>query len=152
MPYRQPRIRVSGMIWHDDALLLVRQGHPDRPRWMLPGGGVEAGEALTVALERELGEEISLAACDIIEPVALIESIAPPSSPSGRHLIHVVFRVACDDESVSHIACTDPDVHEVRLCSRTELLNVPIHPPIAAWLSSWQPLDPFAYFGPLWAP
>ena len=150
--YRQPRIRVSGMLWHDDRLLLVRQGRPSSPRWMLPGGGVEAGESLTYALERELREEVGLETCSIREPVGLVESIAPPSSPSGRHLLHVIFEVACTDEHFTKLSACDPDVHELRMCRRDEMLEIPIHPPIAAYLSEWKSGSDFAYFGPLWAP
>lgn len=152
MPYRRPRIRVSGMIWSNDKLLLVRQGRPDSPRWMLPGGGVEAGEGMTDALERELREEIGLTSCRVAEPVAMIESIAPPTSPSGRHLVHIVFAIECDGNCLQDVHCNDPDVHELRMCARGELLAIPLHPPIASWLGGWQPGHSFAYFGPLWAP
>lgn len=152
MPWRQPRIRVSGMLWHGDKLLLVRQGRPESPRWMLPGGGVEAGESLIDALERELREEVGLSTCHPRRPVALIESIAPRTNQSGRHIVHVVFEVECDDASLDRVRCEDPDVHELRLCPRETLLDIPIHPPIASWLANWNPQQPFAYFGPLWAP
>lgn len=153
MPHRAPRIRVSGMIWFDDQLLLVRQGRPNSPRWMLPGGGVEAGEALIDALRRELGEEIRLRGARIGDPVAMVESIAPKAHPSGRHLLHVIFSVSVDAGlRVEDLACDDPDVRELRVFSRAEMLGVAIHPPIAAWLSAWRSGTPFAYFGPLWAP
>ena len=151
--HRSPRIRVSGMIWHEDCLLLIRQGRPNSPRWMLPGGGVEGGEALIEALTRELREEIRLRNPRVGDPVAMVESIAPDAHPSGRHLLHVVFHATLPDGlAPSDLVCDDPDVRELRMFRRAELLTVPIHPPIAAWLSAWKPSTPFAYFGPLWAP
>ena len=46
---------VRGMLLKDDGIVLVR--HSYLPGWYLPGGGVEAGESLYEALERELREE-----------------------------------------------------------------------------------------------
>lgn len=153
MTYRQPRIRVSGMIWDaDDRLLLVCQGRRESPRWMLPGGGVEAGESLTVALERELREEIGMTSCRMRDPVALIESIAPEGSGSNRHLVHIVFAVECSDGFTDELQSHDPAVHELRMTRREELLGIPLHPPIGSWLAAWRSGAHFAYFGPLWAP
>jgi ADP-ribose pyrophosphatase YjhB (NUDIX family) len=152
MAHRAPRIRVSGRLWHEDRLLLIRQGRPGSPRWMLPGGGVEGGEAMPDALTRELREEIGLRACMVRDPVAVVESIAPESSGSGRHLVHVVFGVDPGSTDPGTLEPHDPDIRELRWFRRNELLTVPIHPPIAAWLAAWRPATPFAYFGTLWAP
>lgn len=152
MPYRQPRIRVSAMIWHDDKLVMIRQGRADHPRWMLPGGGVEAGESLTDALRRELREEIDLVHEQIGRMVAVVESIAPPTNASGRHLVHMIFHTTCQESDLHALHCADPDIHEWRLCTREELMQIPIHPPIATYLSEWTSTKDFAYFGPLWAP
>ncbi len=151
--HRRPRIRVSGMTWNSsDRLLLISQGRPESPRWMLPGGGVEGGEALMEALSREISEETGMNEHRINDPVAMIESIAPEGSGSSRHLLHVVFHVTVDELVAEQAAAKDKDVHDLKWFARNELLGVPIHPPIGAWLSAWRPGAPFAFFGPLWAP
>lgn len=156
MGHRPPRVRVSGMIWHDQRLLLVRQGRPSHPRWMLPGGGVDPGESVTVALARELSEELGCAQVAVGEPCALVESIAPESHASGRHLIHLVFRVDVPDPSSiptgRNPSGVDEAIHEIRWVSRDEVLKLPLHPPIGGYLRSYQPGGDFQYFGSLWAP
>jgi ADP-ribose pyrophosphatase YjhB (NUDIX family) len=140
------------MVWHDNRLLLVRQGRPGSPRWMLPGGGVEAGEHMTDALRRELAEEVGLSKCTVGAPVALIESIAPEANPSGRHLLHIVFEVEHDGSSVGALRALDPDVKEIQFCHRDELIRVPMHPPIASFLRDWRAGGATTYFDQLWAP
>jgi len=58
---RAPEVAVGGVALVDDAVLLVRRGRaPQRGRWSIPGGRVEAGETLAAAVERELLEETGL--------------------------------------------------------------------------------------------
>jgi ADP-ribose pyrophosphatase YjhB (NUDIX family) len=144
------------MIWHDGRLLLVRQGRPGHPRWMLPGGGVDPGESLTIALARELAEEINCTRVSVAEPCALVESIAPESHASGRHVIHVVFRVDIPDATLIPVGAkpdvADRAVQEIRWAARDELLKLPLHPPIGGYLRRYEPGGDFQYFGSLWAP
>jgi len=143
------------MIWHEQRLLVVRQGRPGAPRWMLPGGGVDPGESLTIALARELREELNCAQVAVAEPCALVESIAPETHASGRHLIHVIFRVDVPDATTIVTGTPqveDPAVQEIRWVDREGLLKLAFHPPIAGYLKNYQPGGDFEYFGSLWAP
>ncbi len=86
-----PRIRVGALLRHGDAVLLLRQEKLDRSYWLLPGGGVEEGESLHVALARELTEECGLEGVTLEGPIAIVESIAPPSLRPRKHVVHVIF-------------------------------------------------------------
>ena len=58
---RHPQLAVSGAIFRDDKVLLVRRARsPGKGFYSLPGGRVEFGESLHAALHREVDEETGL--------------------------------------------------------------------------------------------
>ena len=57
----RPQLAVSGAIFRDGKILLVRRARsPGNGFYSLPGGRVEFGESLHTALHREVDEETGL--------------------------------------------------------------------------------------------
>ena len=78
----EPRVRVAVLVRWQNRILLCRQEKPGREYWLLPGGGVDGGETLMVALRRELAEELGLQEEFPLEgPIVVAESIAPGWQP-----------------------------------------------------------------------
>ena len=60
-PPIRPQLAVSGVIFRDGKVLLVRRARsPGKGFYSLPGGRVEFGETLHTALHREIDEETAL--------------------------------------------------------------------------------------------
>jgi 8-oxo-dGTP diphosphatase len=147
----EPRIRVSAILrWHG-RLLLCRHEKGGREVWLLPGGGVKAGESLVDALDRELAEEVGVDPPSVEGPVALVDSIAPERSLRAKHVVHIIFAADLDG-SLEDVTSQDAAVRGHRLFSFEELDGLALHPPIARFLQRWQPGDPAVYLGKMWAP
>jgi 8-oxo-dGTP diphosphatase len=58
---KKVRVRVCGLCWEDNKLLLVNHRSLKPVNfWAPPGGGLEFGEKVENALKREFGEETGL--------------------------------------------------------------------------------------------
>jgi ADP-ribose pyrophosphatase YjhB (NUDIX family) len=150
----EPRIRVSALLRWQDRILLCRHEKPGRGEyWLLPGGGVNAGESLTDALHRELHEEVGIEDEIPVEgPVALIDSISPQRAFATKHVVHIIFAGDLSGRSLAAATSQDAAVRGHRLFDRVELDDVVLHPPIQRFLRRWEPGDPAVYLGSLWAP
>lgn len=152
----EPRVRVSAILRWRGRILLCRHSKHGRDVWLLPGGGVQSGESLLRALRRELWEETRLfpegTELPIEGPVALVDSIAPETSPRRKHVVHVIFAADVLDDSLEGVASEDDAVGGHRLFMPGELDSVVVHPPIQRFLQRWQPGDPAVYLGEMWVP
>jgi 8-oxo-dGTP diphosphatase len=148
----EPRIRVSAILRWRGQLLLCRHEKPGKEYWLLPGGGVNSGESLTDALQRELDEELGIAADIPVEgPVLICDSI-DPHRPVRKHVVHIVFAGDLTGRSLEAVQSRDAAVRGHRLFAPGDLDGVVVHPPIQRFLRRWRPGDPTAYLGSLWVP
>lgn len=82
----RPQLAVSGAIFRDSKVLLVRRSRsPGKGFYSFPGGRVEFGESLHTALHREVDEETGLR----IEIVGLAgwREVLPGDSGGGHYVI-----------------------------------------------------------------
>jgi ADP-ribose pyrophosphatase YjhB (NUDIX family) len=149
----EPRIRVSAILRWRGGVLLCRHEKPGKEYWLLPGGGVNSGESLVDALNREIAEEIGIDEQLPLEgPVAIVDSISPVRSFAAKHVVHIIFAGDLGGRSLEAVTSQDAAVRGHRLFTLGDLDGVVLHPPIQRFLSRWQPGDPAVYLGALWAP
>jgi ADP-ribose pyrophosphatase YjhB (NUDIX family) len=150
-----PRVRVSAILRWRGRLLLLRHEKGGEEVWLLPGGGVQGGESLLRALQRELQEETGLfpagAELPLEGPVALVDSISPDDAPRRKHVLHVIF-AADVTGSLEEVSSQDEAVRGHRAFRPEELDGIVLHPPIQRFLQRWQPGDPAVYLGEMWVP
>ncbi|WP_315706872.1 MULTISPECIES: NUDIX hydrolase [unclassified Bradyrhizobium] len=84
-----PQLAVSAAIFRANKLLLVRRARaPAKGVYTLPGGRVEFGEPLHVALRREVEEETALS-IDIVALAGWREVL--PETTGGGHFVILPF-------------------------------------------------------------
>ena len=114
----RPIVAVGAVILDGDRVLLVQRAHePLKGEWSLPGGAVDVGEPLAVALAREVREETSL---DVtVGPlVEVLDSVRRDAD--GRVEYHyVIIDYLCRVRSGA--AVSGSDAADVRWVSASEL-------------------------------
>jgi 8-oxo-dGTP diphosphatase len=98
------RLRVCGLVLHEGALLMVHLNAPTRPQpfWSVPGGGLQFGERVFDAVEREINEETGLTV-QAENLLVVNEFIEPP-----WHAVE--FYVKCTLQGGTLITGNDPEL------------------------------------------
>ncbi|MBW4719471.1 NUDIX hydrolase [Saccharothrix obliqua] len=93
---RKLRVAAYAVIVEEDRILLSRWLGPERPRWILPGGGVDHGEDPYDAVIREVHEETGYHA--EVRRLLGIQSVRGPLNSDGDdvdyHRIRILYEAA----------------------------------------------------------
>lgn len=118
--------RRSSILLARDAqgrILLVRQrAGPFAGHWLLPGGGLEAGESFEDALHRELYEETGMAASAVSLVARYEVETSRPGVPRRPMVVHMFAglvtgepRVGSEGEAVGWREVSPSEMHPVLL-------------------------------------
>lgn len=135
--FRDPKVAVIGLVTSGPQVLLVQRAiNPEKGKWALPGGYMDAGEMPQDALRRELMEEVNLPirVTDLLTifPMITNRAVAVPeknttaedSMATARITdspgIVLAFRAEVADPSVTALCCDD-DVSAAGWFGRDEL-------------------------------
>jgi len=92
----RPILAVSAAVFREGRALIVRRARaPLLGHFSLPGGGVEVGETLAVALARELMEEVGIEA-EIIAFNRHVEAIGSPTTPELGEVLTRAARIEAE--------------------------------------------------------
>jgi 8-oxo-dGTP diphosphatase len=147
---RAVRIRVGVLICRDAEVLLVRHEKGGHSYWLVPGGGVDAGETMVEAATRELLEETGLNV-EVGRLLLVCEAIDP--KPGGRHIVNAVF--AGTVRSGTLAVGVDKALRDARWQPLAALADLEMFPPIGAELlavCNEERAGPVRVLGNTWRP
>lgn len=86
--FLDPKVAVAVIVERGETVLLIRRrGEPERGKWSMPAGFVDAGEDPARAAEREAEEETGLR----VRVTALLDVIAKTEAMEGADIL-IVYR------------------------------------------------------------
>lgn len=118
------RLRVSGVLVHDNRLLLVQHEKDSKTYWLLPGGGVGLGERLQDSLVREFTEELNLQVT-VMDLLLVVETV----SPQGEHILQPTFLVTAENIDDIHLG-SDKRVVDYSFFRQDKINEVTLYPDI----------------------
>jgi 8-oxo-dGTP diphosphatase len=122
---QRPIVSAHAVVFRDDRVLLARRAHePSQGRWSVPGGGIELGETIRDAVQREVREECGIE-IETDRIIDVVDNIIPDDSEHIRFHYVVVYLMA---HHVSGRARPGSDASEVRWAIRAELDGFDMHP------------------------
>jgi len=111
--FPDPKVAAAALIERDGQVLLVRRvNDPERGKWTLPAGFVDAGEDPAQAAARECLEETGL----LVRVDCLLNVLFGLEHPRGAHII-IFYRA----EIISGTPTPGDDVDRVAFFSREQL-------------------------------
>ena len=113
-----PKLDVRGVVFRDDAILLVRESYDNL--WNLPGGWVDVGESPSEAVVREVREETGYAT-RAVKLLALYDRDRHASTPHRWHIWKACFLCEIVGASQSE---PDAEISEVRFFKASDLPNL----------------------------
>jgi ADP-ribose pyrophosphatase YjhB (NUDIX family) len=115
--FADPKVAAAVLVERADEVLLVRRLYdPERGRWSLPAGFIDAGEDPQRAAERECLEETGL----VVQVRALRDVLYGQDHPRGAHII-----IIYEADLLSGVLQPGDDVDDAAFFSRGSL------PPLA---------------------
>lgn len=135
------RVSIKGLCVRDGRLLLAEELLPkmEKPRWELPGGGLDFGEEIRAGFEREVEEEMGLTVTYMSEkPVyAWTYRLEKARSMEWYYTLMLAYRVEFKDLNIR----PSDECRKVQFFSKDELANLGLDKHMAKLLTIFNPSD-----------
>lgn len=95
------RISVLGLFVKSDFVLMIHKiNGPEPDRWDLPGGGLQPGEPIEQALQREIQEETGIVNFQIEGVLTVVEKFFPNWQGKYLHSLNIIYKCSVQGDPV----------------------------------------------------
>lgn len=95
------RISVMGLFIKSGTVLMIHKMTGPQPDcWDLPGGGLQPGEPMIQALEREIQEETGLNNVRIENLLTIVEGFFPNWQGKFLHSLSIIYKCSVEGEAI----------------------------------------------------